>query len=756
MSKSTRKNGHSSARLRLEALEGREVPATLVGLTTLGSLVTFDSATPGTLIGAPVAVTGLQTGETLVGIDSRPATAAVPVSRLYGVGSTSRLYTIDTTTGLATAVSGTAFTTPLSGTSFGVDFNPVPDRLRIVSNTGQSLRINPDTGAATNDTALFFDPNNDTNRGFYGTTNPNDPTSPAAVPGGPANIVAAAYTRNLDATTGSVVTTLYGIDPTQQLLVQIGGPDGTPTPNNGQVVAFAELRNSAFQFVNFNSSAGLDIEAGTDNAFASNGNAVFGIQLSTGTVLSGAVVGGGFSLTDLAIAPPPTAVMPGAFSLSANAFTFPANRGPVAVTVNRTGGTTGTVTINYATADGTAVAGVDYFPAVGTLTFTDGQTSRQIFLQVPPGSTADSPAKTFTLSLSNATGGATLGSTPTATVTIPAVVNAPTPTTPPTRFFAVGSTQNALVSVYNANGGALAFTFRAFEGTFRGEARVATGDVNGDGFDDIIVGAGPGAGPRVQVFDGKTLSSSNQTQLASFNAFDPGFVSGIFVSSGDVNGDGFADVVVGAGAGAGPHVKVFDGNSLLSGNVTELASFFAFDAGFVSGVNVGVGNINGDKFADVIVGAGNGGGSHVKVFDGQTISTARTELASFFAFDAGFVGGIFVSGGDFNSDGRTDVIVGAGNGGGSHVKIFDGRTISTARTELASFFAFDAGFLGGISTSSRDLNRDGADDLIVGAGRGGQSHVSYFDGLSLISGRRRELGSFFAIDQNFNGGVYVG
>jgi len=112
----------------------------IIGLTTQNALIRFDSATPGTTFSA-VSVSGLQSGETLLGIDYRPATGA-----LYGVGSSSRLYTLNTATGVATQVGLGAFGA-LSGTDFGVDFNPVVDRLRIVSNTGQNLRVNPDTGA---------------------------------------------------------------------------------------------------------------------------------------------------------------------------------------------------------------------------------------------------------------------------------------------------------------------------------------------------------------------------------------------------------------------------------------------------------------------------------------------------------------------------------------------------------------------------------------------------------------------------------
>ena len=133
------------------------------------------------------------------------------------------------------------------------------------------------------------------------------------------------------------------------------------------------------------------------------------------------------------------------------------------------------------------------------------------------------------------------------------------------------------------------------------------------------------------------------------------------------------------------------------------------------------------------------------------------ELASFFAFDPLFLRGITVSGGDINGDGISDVIVGAKAGAGPHVKVFDGRSLrSGIQNELASYFAFDQAFAGGINVGSRDINRDGFDDVFVGAGLGGKSNVSEFDGRSLTGGTPRLLGSFFGYDSTFTGGVFVG
>src|SRR5205807_1406914 len=101
-----------------------------------------------------------------------------------------------------------------------------------------------------------------------------------------------------------------------------------------------------------------------------------------------------------------------------------------------------------------------------------------------------------------------------------------------------------------------------------------------DGYADVITGAGPGGGPHVQVFSGK-----DNAVLASFMAYDPGFRNGITVGAGDLDGDFKAEVMTGAGPGGGPHVQAFD----LAHHKTVL-SFYAYDPGFHGGVLVAAGD----------------------------------------------------------------------------------------------------------------------------------------------------------------------
>ncbi|MFN4258278.1 MAG: beta-1,3-glucanase family protein [Gemmataceae bacterium] len=303
----------------------------------------------------------------------------------------------------------------------------------------------------------------------------------------------------------------------------------------------------------------------------------------------------------------------------------------------------------------------------------------------------------------------------------------------PTRFYAAGADAGGgpRVKVYNTDG-STRFDFFAYNPFFMGGVRVALGDVNGDGIPDIITAAGPGGGPHVKVFDGETGAV-----IRSFFAYDPSFTGGVFVDAADVNGDGFADIITGAGAGGGPHVKVFDGQT---GAVRH--SFFAYNPAFPGGVNVSSGDVNGDGVPDIITGAGPGGGPHVRAFNGVNLA----QLANFFAYDAAFSGGVWVAAGDVADDFRAEIITGAGAGGGPHVKVF-----TMTGQVVGSFMAYDSSFRGGVRVGVIHLDSDGHAEILAGVGPTGGTAVRIFDGLSL-----NLVDTFFAFDPLFRGGVFVG
>lgn len=252
---------------------------------------------------------------------------------------------------------------------------------------------------------------------------------------------------------------------------------------------------------------------------------------------------------------------------------------------------------------------------------------------------------------------------------------------------------------------------------FNGAISVKLADLNGDGVQDMIVAAGRGGGPRVVILDG---ASGYVTKLADFMAFNEAFRGGVNIAIGDVNGDRLQDIVVGAGPGGGPHVKVFTYTG--SSSVVEIAQFMAYGEGFRGGVNVAAGDVNGNGRAEIITGAGFGGGPHVKIIDGRSLARIR----DFFAYDQGPGFGVNVAVGDVTGDGVVDIITAPAVGGGPLVRVFNG---STSALE-SQFFAYEALFEGGVNISVGRVPGFSRLAVLTGPGPSGGARIRGIDGLS--------------------------
>jgi hypothetical protein len=402
-------------------------------------------------------------------------------------------------------------------------------------------------------------------------------------------------------------------------------------------------------------------------------------------------------------------------------------------TVTRTGSTASPLTVLY-TVSGSAANGADYASLSGGVTIPAGQSSADIVIDALADANGDA-GETVVLTLDadptytvagpfsgQVTIAEPAASAPPPTLPAPPQPLPPAPPTPatPSLASAVAGPNGGFVA-YNSDG-TVRFARTAYAG-FAGRVTIAVGDVDRDGTLDVITGTGAGA-THVKAFSG-----IDGTEIRSFLAFG-GFGGGVNLGSGDLDGDGFADILVGTAAGSS-HVKAFSGAT-----GAEIRSFFAFE-GFTGGVTVAGGDLDGDTLADVVVGSASGA-SHVKAFSGL----GGGLLASFFA---GASNGVYVGAGDLDGDGRAEVVTGAASGG-SAVRVFSG----AGQAEVAALTPF-GGFGGGAFVAVGDRDGDGDREIIVGAGPGAGPHVVAFRFPELDP-----VASFFAFDPGFRGGVPVG
>lgn len=193
------------------------------------------------------AITGIQVGESILGLDMRPLNG-----QLFALGSTSRIYAINASSGAATMVGTGPLSTLLLGTQFGFDFNPTVDRIRIISNLGQNLRVNPADGVLIVDGAITL---------------------------GTATVSGAAYTNNF---AGATTTVLYDIDSmTDRLYKQ-------DPPNNGTLVDVGALG------INVENTNGFDIGGSSGIAYGiftvGAAQRVYTVNLATGATTPGATI----------------------------------------------------------------------------------------------------------------------------------------------------------------------------------------------------------------------------------------------------------------------------------------------------------------------------------------------------------------------------------------------------------------------------------------------------------------------------------
>jgi hypothetical protein len=249
--------------------------------------------------------------------------------------------------------------------------------------------------------------------------------------------------------------------------------------------------------------------------------------------------------------------------------------------------------------------------------------------------------------------------------------------------------------VDGASGQMLVNTSRVLNG-YTGGAFIVGGDIDGDGTAELIVSADSGRSPMVEMY---RVSGGQLVKQMTFTPFPKVNTGGVRVAMGDLNHDGAADLIMGTGPGYGSRVAMYDGAALAARRISPLrTSFVPFDATANKGVNVASGDINGDGYDDLIVSQDAGGTSLVRVWSGAAITAnpgtpvgSLPPLQEFYANGTSDTSGIRVTTRDLDGNGSAELVTTPSGGTAGWMRVL--AVTSSAVTAEETVFPYPGGSL---------------------------------------------------------------